>query len=217
MANLFEAVADRVRNSMIVIWVFILSALMLAIGLNHFAEDTYSSFMGIQWLQQTYGLIPASWQLTYWTMSIAPQVAQVVFAYMFIVDTDRNRWAFWAAFLAFLMDFGTDIWYRSNQGLFDSTGKFVVTSALTFVYFTIGSEGFVTIGFGMVMELFAPFIVQTRLLVKIIFDAFTEQIGHRSQSRPMPQKPKPDFRSLGGKNDKNATFQEFFNRHEQDD
>jgi len=220
MANLFEAVADRIRNSYIVIWIFFLSVAMLLIGLNHFAEDTYSSYMGIQWLQESFGLIPASWDLTYWTMSVAPQVAQVIFGYMFIVDMKNNRWAFWAGLVAFLIDFGTDIWYRSNQGLFTSPATFLVTCAITFAYFTIGSEGFVTVGLGLVIQLLGPFIVQTRKLFEAIGDAITDPVStveRMTQSRPSSKPKGTEFRNLGGRPEKNATFQDFFGKQDREE
>ncbi|MGB7511851.1 MAG: hypothetical protein WBP54_11265 [Pelodictyon phaeoclathratiforme] len=212
MTNIFENVANKVRNSPTVILVFLASLAMLVIGINHFIEDTYSSYIGLQWIQDDLGMNPASWKFTYFTMSIAPQIAQIVFTYMFMSNPEKNRWAFWASFAAFCTDFVSDSWYRSNEGLFTDPVKFIVASVITVVFFTIGSEGFITVGIGLVAELINPFIIQFRRLVSSIFDAFLDKATgaggqQRHQQQPHPQRP-PIQRPTGGAQPSPFRFQD---------
>lgn len=134
---------------------FLLSVTMFAIGVNHFAEDTYSSKIGLESLQTAYQLNIQIFSWSYWTMSLAPQVASMVFFYMFLSDTSK-KWSLVICLGAQVMDFFADSWYRSDGRLFDNTGVFIISGLLTFVYYSIGSEFFVTVGGGLILKLFAP-------------------------------------------------------------
>jgi len=156
MSNVFSETARRIKTNKVVILFFLASLTMLLIGINHFIEDTLSSLYGIQQLETIFGIIPATYPITYWTMSLAPQVAQIIFVYVYMVNTKANRWALALAISAFAVDFIADAWYRSSGQFLESPGSFLVASALTFVYFTMGSELFITIGMGLTLELLGP-------------------------------------------------------------
>lgn len=175
--NLFEQTASKVKGNKIVILLFAASLAMLLIGVNHFREDTLSSLYGVQMLETLFGLRPAIYPITYWTMSIAPQVAQVVFMYLYMTNTKKNVWALFAVIVAFGVDFLADVHYRSDNQLFENPESFMAASILTIAYFTIGSELFVTVGFGIVTELFGPAI---RQLIEFISDTFKSVFPKRS-------------------------------------
>lgn len=156
MANVFENLASSMRNSKIVIWVWLASMAMFVVGANHFREDLQSSYTGIRMLEEAFGMNPVSWDFTYWTMSLAPQVAQIVFTYLFMSNTKKNRWAIFVAMLALWVDFFADTWYRSNGLIGTDLGASIVSIILTLAFFTIGSELFLTVSFGILLELAAP-------------------------------------------------------------
>lgn len=155
MTDIFESTSKKYRGSPAVVVLFILSVGMLLIGVNHFIEDTYSSKFGLEALQNAYQLNIQIFWWSYWTMSLAPQFASMVFFYMFLSDTTKKTYLILSA-LAQLMDFFADSWYRSNGNLFDNFGVFTISALLTFVYYSIGSEFFLTVGGGLVLKLFAP-------------------------------------------------------------
>lgn len=175
MENVFENAAQKVKNSRIVIWVFIASFAMLLIGANHFWEDTLSSYYGIKMLEESYGLKPTTYDLTYWTMSFAPQIAQVVLAYIYMSNPRKNRWALLGVIVALFFDFFADTWYRSDSAMFNSVGTAVISILLTFIYFTIGSELFITIGLGLTLELAPPFFVQGIDFFDQLFDSIANR------------------------------------------
>lgn len=186
MSNIFHNMRNNVlfSKSYLAILVFLSGVATLVIGCNHLAEDTYSSYMGIQMLETSFGLVPTSWDFTYWTMSIMPQVFQIVFSYMFMCDTKKFRWAFWVAFGALVVDFFADVWYRGDARVFSDWKVFIISFLLTFVYFTIGSELAVSIGFGLSLAMLKPFIEQSKLLVGEVFDTiFTSKDVKQPQAR----------------------------------
>lgn len=189
MANIFEETTARIKNSKIVIWIFSMALLMLLVGFNHFVEDTLSSYYGIKMLEAAFGMTPVTYPFTYFTMSIAPQVAQVVFTYMFLTNTDRYRFAALGTLGALLVDFFADTWYRSNAQMFDSPAALIAAVVLTVAYFTIGSEVFVTFGFGIVMELFTPAFRQLRGFINDALDA-----AFSGKQRSASQSPYPPYR-----------------------
>ena len=162
MSNLFQAFARQLRGSSFVIWITLLAFFALFIGFVHFAEDTYSSYIGLGRLETAFGLKPANYTVTYFTMSIAPQVGQIIFSYMYLVDRQRNWWAGVLALLFFGVDFMADLQDRSGgllfpsdgSTMFDHLGALTLSAMLTLGYFTIGSELFITAGAGLILELF---------------------------------------------------------------
>lgn len=173
MNNIFHYMRTNklFSESYLAIIVFVSSLLMLIIGINHFIEDTYSSYMGVQMLEQELGLVPATWAFTYMTMSLAPQIAQIVFTYMFLSDTKKFRWAIWAAVAFLIVDFAADVWYRGDARIFHDWKIFISTFLITLVYFTLGSEIFMSAGFGLTLSMLKPFIEQSKEVMKDISEA----------------------------------------------
>jgi hypothetical protein len=157
MSDIFEATAKKYRNSPAAVMLFIAAATMFFIGANHFVEDTVSSKFGLETLQAAYNLKVQIFDWSYWTMSLAPQVASIVFFYMYLSDTSRKNFLA-LSFASQAVDFFADSWYRSNGNLFNDGMVFAVSSVLTFAYFSIGSEVFVTISVGLMLKLAAPAI-----------------------------------------------------------
>lgn len=196
MSDLFALASRRIKDSYLAIWVFVASVAMLVIGANHFIEDTLSSRYGLAQLELVFGIIPVSYPLTYWTESLAPQIGQIVFGYMFLTDSKKNRWA-GLLFILFLgIDFFADSWYRSNQQLFASPEQAFASIAITLGYFTIGSELFITVGFGMVAELFVPFLIQTKRLVRSIAGAQGRAPAPNNTIRNQRPAPQPQNRQF---------------------
>lgn len=185
MSNLFEQVSAKIRDSSFVIWVQFLAMAAFMIGLVHFFEDTASSRMGLAQLETAFGMKPAIYPIAYATMSLAPQVGQVVFMYMWLVNRRKNWWALVVAALFFLVDFIADVQARSGGTLFPVGGGaeaepivLLVTSLITLLYFTIGSELFITAGVGLSLELFNDSLQQLIVIYiryrQIIQDARTQ-------------------------------------------
>jgi hypothetical protein len=127
--------------------------------------------MGLAQLEYAFGLKPALYPLAYVTMSLAPQVGQVVFMYMWLVDRRRNWWALVVAVTFFVVDFIADVQARSGGTLFpidpsmqQNPIALVVTALMTLLYFTIGSELFITAGVGLSLELFNDSLQQIIIL-----------------------------------------------------
>lgn len=190
MSNLFESLRknELFGQTNLAIMVWLASLIMFLIGANHFAEDTYSSYMGIKMLETDLGLIPATWPLTYYTMSISMQIAQIVFAYFAIIDKDKNRkiWLVLAA-LAWVVDFLADVWYRSDERVFSDPKVFVSSILVTLVWFTVGSEFFITMGFGATTTMFKPFVFQLGILIREFIDTIREVKNLYGGSAPHPQ------------------------------
>lgn len=175
---------------------------MLFIGIVHFFEDTYSSYLGLQILTELFGLTPASWEITYWTMSVAAQIGQIVLVYIFLSDRRRNAWALVGVAIMFAVDFVADIYHRGN-GMIAADTRSLVAGGITLGYFTIGSELFVSIGAGVYLATLPAAIRQFKIIFADVTRAIDEQPVQpppppKNQSGPQPvrksrvkQRPKP--------------------------
>lgn len=168
MSNLFDRVATRIKDSPAVLYVMFLMVLMLLIGINHFVEDTYSSYYGIKELELRFGMVPASYALTYFSLSLTPQVGFVVFMYLYGHE-QKNVYLFGGvAFM--LIDLISDVQYRSNGVLFPFAGEVfnwsnvLAAFLFTLTAYTIGSEVFISISLGMIVSLAIPSITQAIVL-----------------------------------------------------
>lgn len=155
MTDFYQGVVNKYKGSPASVVLFICSLAMFVIGVNHFVEDTYSSFYGLRNLESMYGLNVQIFNWSYATMSLAPQIASMVFFYMYLADTSK-KWCLGLSFVSQLMDFFADAWYRGNGLLLENLPVFLISSALTFIYFSIGSELFISVGGGMVLKMLAP-------------------------------------------------------------
>lgn len=188
MTNAFEAAGNRIKGSSLAMWFCLAALAMFVIGVNHFYEDTYSSRYGIEFLESRFGVTPATNEFTYWTMSLSPQVGQIVFSLFFLADTRKNKWALAVFAFCFLVDYSPDVWYRSSQHLFDGMGVFLVSNFITLLYFTVGCELFITVGFGLTAVLLPSAIVQLRRLMSTLWDAIfpeTETNGKKNIDSPL--------------------------------
>jgi len=153
MSDIFELVANKYKNSPSVMMLFIASLAMLVIGINHFAEDTYSSYLGLNVIETAFGMNVQIFDWTYWTMSLAPQIASIVFFYMYLTNTDDKQYLA-ISLMAQAVDFFADTWYRSNGEMLANPKVGIISGVLTFAYFTIGSEVFLSVGTGLCLKLF---------------------------------------------------------------
>jgi hypothetical protein len=203
MADIFGAVANKYRNTPSVIVLFIASVVMLLIGINHFVEDTYSSYLGLKSLETAFSMNVQIFDWTYWTMSLAPQIASIIFFYIYLSNTEESGWALWVSLLAQVIDFFADVWYRSNGVIFQDGKVAIISILLTFGYFTLGSEVFVTVGCGLVLKLYAPALSNWKEFVKEVkrvkgqfkgqsqtnnFDT-SHKSGYKPQHKPNQGKP----------------------------
>lgn len=193
MTNVFQAAYSRLKNSTLIVWIAFAAILLFIFSLNLFAEDAKSSRDGIALLELAFGIQPVNYAVTYWTMSVLPQVVQIVFMYMFLVDIRKNWWAAVVVGVFFLIDFISDVQDRSNQHLFPLEGGINLDATtlsavmITFLFFTLGSELFLTASVGLLLEIFPDALEQTAILWARVKDAFRSAgriASGRSRSRP---------------------------------
>jgi hypothetical protein len=158
--NMYDGFADKFRNSPVIIFYFIISCVMLFIGCWLFVEDTVSSKLGLEQVQLAYNMNVQIFGWTYWIMSLAPQVASIIFASIFFATGEKKYGV--AALICQGADFLADQWYRSNGNMLNDPMVFLISGLLTFFYFSIGSELFITVGFGLTLKLFKPAVIRWR-------------------------------------------------------
>lgn len=180
MTDIFQVISNKVRQSKFSILIFIFAAIMFFIGLNHFYEDYLAGLHGIHTLEDMYDLRFVVKDFTYTTMALSPQIAQIVFGFAFLLDVKKNKHYLAIAGVFFLMDFVPDVWYRSNGDPLESFIKFIVVSFMTFSFFTIGSELFITVGGGMLLEMFKPTFNQLFDLIGVKFRFNVSNESNRS-------------------------------------
>lgn len=190
--NLFLGVYNSVKGTPLSAWLLILSVILLLIGGNNFAEDTYSSYVGVQMMENALDLNPATWKLTYWAMSLFFQIIAVIAFFIYLSDRQNNWQWFWLAAGSQVIDFIADVWYRSDQRLFDSPVKFVVSLLLTFVFFTAGSELALTVGFGLVATMFKDGFTQFGHIISGIFAGFSGAGRAIAGGKTLPDSHEPD-------------------------
>lgn len=183
--NLFLLVHRKTEGALTII-VFLSSITMFLIGVNLFAEDTYTSYMGLQAYQSTFGLTLNVWPITFWSESLLPQVGQIVFFYIFFSDMKKNWWALVIALGLLAIDFYADLYYRTSGVISfspEATRRTIAGGVVTFFYFTVGAELFISIGFGLAMTTMAPAIKNVKQL-------FSEQRFALGSSQPVRRNPR---------------------------
>ena len=197
--NLFVLVHKKTEGALTII-VFLASITMFLIGVNLFAEDTYTSYMGLQAYQATFGLTLNAWPITFWSESLLPQVGQVVFFYIFFSDMRKNWWAAMIALGLLCVDFYADIYYRTGGVLSLNEGmelrRTIAGGVVTLFYFTIGAELFISIGFGLAMTTMAPAIKNFKQLFNEQKFALGNQQPRRSQPSRQSQPSQRDMEAL---------------------
>lgn len=182
--SLFQSVFNWAQGPLLIVTCFF-SFMAVIIGINLFIEDTSTSYYGLQKIEELYGVRASIYPITYLSMSITPQIGQILFYYIFLSDMKKNRWALFVALGMFAVDFVADVYWRShgNITLSANTGA---ASSLTFFFFTIGAELFISVGFGIFFSTLGPAIKETKNIWKDI--SFTSSAPQpRRQARRTPQ------------------------------
>lgn len=195
MADMYQKVSEKYKNSPAVVFLFIASFVMLSIGIWLFAEDTVSSKLGLEQLQGTLGMNVQIFDGTYWVMSLAPQIASIVFFYIYLSNTEDKKFL-WMSIICQIADFYADAWYRSNGNLFVNWKVFIASSIMTFSYFSIGSEVFITVGFGLVLRLFAPALSIFKIALGDIKKAYKGQHVQTRNDRDYTRTAEPTYHNL---------------------
>jgi len=115
MTNVFRRVNDSIADSPLIILVIMASIFGIATGAALYGEDFMSSYYGVQGIQNHYAVKPASYPIIYVAISGAPQIASIIFGYMWVADTTKT-WAKYIFLGAEAFDFVSDLWYRSGDG-----------------------------------------------------------------------------------------------------
>jgi hypothetical protein len=170
MSNLFDEVGNKLKGSPFVIWICLLCVAMFIIGGIHFGEDTTSSRLGIALLELVFHIKPVNMPIAYWTISLTPQIGQTVLSYMFFLDRKKNKWALGLALIFFLIDFISDLQDRSANHFLPPGGGInidsttIMAALFTIVFFTVGSELFLSVSTGLFLVLFRDAIKQAAIL-----------------------------------------------------
>jgi len=173
MSNIFRNATRPLYDSPLILAIFVTAVIALIIGMVHLVEDTISSYYGYQELVKAFGIVPVSFQLTWVTLSLAPQVGTIISGYMYLSDTTNKKWLLAMVFF-FSIDFISDLWHRSADGeiiynfvdalSFAMTGAgtpvdfapaltaLIAASMFTFFAYTVGAEFFVVVGVGIIGE-----------------------------------------------------------------
>lgn len=202
--NIFTDLANKFGNNPVVALIGIFAWALFLFGLNNFAEDTYSSYVGIQMIEKQFGVTAASWNATYFFISIIFQALSVIFMYVFVIDREEYWWASIVALGSQAVDFAADIWYRSGGNPFLDTNRFVASFLLTFLMFTVGSEIALMLGFGFTRTLTRPAVKYIADYIMEIINSITDFVkGFLSyKSKPQQQSMrmnKGDYSCVCGK------------------
>ena len=196
VSNLFDKVRRKYDGAMSIV-AFLASITLLIIGCILFAEDTRTSYLGLQEIQAYYGLALSIWPITFWAESLVPQVGQIVFFYIFFTDMRRNWPAAAIAFLLLVIDFYADVYHRTMGTISispDMIERTLVGGIFTLGFFTIGAELFISVGFGLAMTLMSPAIRNFKILVSEQKGAISSGPSPRPSQRPsqprQPQQPR---------------------------
>ena len=178
--NIWDTLSSKVRGGPMSFSMFGIALVAFVIGFSLSLEDWMSSYEGLLFLEQAFGVRTVSWEWMRLVMAITPWVGQIVFLGLWSLDTSR-KWALAAAILWFVLDFISDVQFRSDAMLFPLDGSGVnfdrtvfVSALLTFIYFTIGAELFITASSAMVVTLFPDAIKEFAKLRASITVAFRD-------------------------------------------
>lgn len=171
MTNVFEQIRVKWQDSPYIIYVFALALFLFLSGVILFAEDAKSSRDGFEALEIAFGVEFGNWPITYWVLGFIPQVAQVFFMYLFLMDTKKNYWALAIVALFFTIDFISDVQDRSGQQLFPLDGSdphlftpaIAVAASYTLTFITIGSELFLSATVGVLLAIWPHVVNQLGL------------------------------------------------------
>lgn len=166
MSNIFKQMSNNVSHILIFIWP--LSILLTAMALILMWEDFATSKAG-------YLALPTEKLNTsgYVIIAVAalPQAGQLVLYQMFARDT-RKSWALLLAGIFFLIDIGTDSWFKSGA----SWSMMPLAILESFFVFTLGSEILFTIAIGFVIEAFGDFVRALSAILRSVIDAIQSSL-----------------------------------------
>ena len=184
----FRRAADRIRKSAFVLPMFVVYAVLLAISIIVMREDVWTSWKGYLALPTESGFA-----ITALAIAFLPSIGQLATGYVTIAlannENDRT-YAFVSGLiwgLLFLVDAYTDIFYRNGFGWNVDLEVWLTAIIQTVGVFTLGSELFFVLGFGMVMELFPDAFAESLGLIIRIKTTWNERFG---STPPQNQQPK---------------------------
>lgn len=158
--NLWETVTVGVRGGPMSLFLFLVGFVAGIVGIILSWEDFVSSYYGIISLQTAFGIQAVSEAWVLYVMAATPWIGQVTFFGLWSLDTKR-WWALLVSLVWFALDFLSDVQFRSGEtfiplegGQMQMTTAIYVSAAMTFLYFTIGAELFVTASSALVVTLF---------------------------------------------------------------
>jgi hypothetical protein len=161
MTNVFKQISSNTQPFVLFAWP--LGCLLVALAVILMIEDYETSRAGYLALPTL--KVHGGW-VTF-AVAALPQAGQIVLFYIFGRDT-RRGWAMLLAGGLFLVDLGTDAWFKSG-GQWSLVPLAVVESLFIF---TLGSEVLFTIATGFVAETFSDFVVAFSVFLRTILDAF---------------------------------------------
>jgi hypothetical protein len=161
MTNVFRQISSNTKPFIIFAWP--LGCLLVALSVILMIEDYETSRAGYQALPTL--KVHGGWVNV--AVAALPQAGQIVLFYIFGKDT-RRGWAMMLASSFFLVDLGTDAWFKSGG----QWSLMPLAVAESLFIFTLGSEVLFTIATGFVAESFAEFVVTISVFVRTIIDAF---------------------------------------------
>lgn len=161
MTNVFRQISQNTSPFIVFAWP--IGLLLVALSVVLMIEDYETSRAGYLALPTL--KVHGGWV----TIAVAalPQAGQIVLFYIFGKNTNKG-WAVALAAGLFLVDLGTDSWFKSG-GQWSLMPLAVVESLFIF---TLGSEVLFTIATGFVAESFAEFVISVSVLFKTVIDAF---------------------------------------------
>lgn len=168
-SNLWDTLSSKVRGGPMSLGLCVIGILSLLIGLILSYEDLMSSYVGIQSLESVFGVVAVSADWVRYVMALAPQIGQIVFISLWSLDTSR-RWALVAGVAWFLLDFISDVQFRSGGAFLPGTGGIelgtttLVSAGMTVIYFTVGAEMFIVAGAAIAVSLFPDAVRQAGIL-----------------------------------------------------
>ena len=161
MTNMFKQISSNTRPFVLFAWP--LGCLLVVLSVILMIEDYETSRAGYLALPTL--KVHGGW-VTF-AVAALPQAGQIVLFFIFGRDT-RRGWALLLAMALFVVDLGTDAWFKSG-GQWTLMPLAIIESLFIF---TLGSEVLFAIATGFVVEAFSDFIVAFSLLIRTIMDAF---------------------------------------------
>jgi len=142
--------AQLIRKSGMVLVVWIVAFGITVIGGIYFVDDYMTSVRGYQ-------MVPTRHHFPWvvWVGAAMPQFGQIFFGYL-ALDEKKRWWSWIVVVVLMLVDSGTDMIFKQIPGM---PWTFWGSLLDVIVFYTIGSELFLLLGFALTLEL-TPDMVQ---------------------------------------------------------